>query len=594
MTEYYIPMKTNTHGDALAAAGLARLLDSADAPARIRAEGSYYVIEAQDVDEDKADVLRSKSLYKFLIDKEKAPPSLPAYDLQASRAVEQQKSARRNEINDRKKNQGKSKDSEFQEQLKETARDPEYALYNAFKIMQVHMGANKALKAIHIQNKQLMKQILDEFRKPDRKLPKVELGASHNQLMNPLMAKGCYSLKPSTTARGNPGIAKTDDSEFIQYLRYGGYFSVAVPYLLHSSGYKRRLRRSCDLRMLVPMPVDISLAALEAVIAKLRSGQLVVGRRLKRDVLAALALAELLVEHSEFVSSSNTEFPGLSLSGRTPAEIISGLYVAHYMNTSQLGRNVSELAFVGLPSWFRICSKEDAYAWLGILSEHRKVARALDERVSEEIGLLQQYRCVLQTREDEAFLSFLEFAASYGAYWMSATNNPNKKRMSRLSTSNIERMAKSMAPEIAGILQDPGFQSIARAIRKSTVNAQAQKAMGKKPWREIRYGLIAELNRKRFVKEELLEALGTFIAQYNSENARQREIQKSLEAAPTNVSTQDMESFVRLVDDIDNPALIGSLLCAYATCRETGEAEEESCHHRGAVCRARHTPLLDK
>jgi len=568
MTEYYIPMKTNTHGDALAAVGLAKLLDSTEVQARIRAENSYYVIEAQAVDENQADELRCKSLYKFLVEdtqKEEAPRGLPHYDYQTKQAVEQQKSARRKEIHDNKKNLRMQKDPEFQKQLKETARDPEYALYNAFKIMQVHMGANKALKAIHIQNKQLMKQILDEFRKPDSKLPKVELGASHNQLMNPLMAKGCYSLKPSTTARGNPGIEETGDNEYIQYLRYGGYFSVAVPYL-----------NDGDLRMLVPMPVDISLAALEAVISELRSGQLVVGRKLKLDVLAALALAELLIKHSEFVFSSNAQFPELSLAGRTPAEVISGLYVAHYMKTSQFGRNVSELAFVGLPSWFRICSKEDAYAWLGILSEHRKVVRALDERVSEEIGLLQQYRRVLQTREDEAFLSFLEFAASYGAYWMSATNNPNKRRMSRLSTSNIERMAKSMAPEIAGILQDPGFQSIARAIRKSTVNAQAQKAMGKKPWREIRYGLIAELNRKRFVKEELLEALGTFIAQYNSENARQREIQKSLEAAPANVSTQDMESFVRLVDDIDNPALIGSLLCAYATCRETGEAEEES------------------
>ncbi|MGB9588736.1 MAG: hypothetical protein ACPL7O_11210, partial [Armatimonadota bacterium] len=274
--------------------------------------------------------------------------------------------------------------------------------------------------------------------------------------------------------------------------------------------------------------------------------------------------------------SPDEQFPGLSLVGRIPAEVISGLYVAHYMKTSQFGKNVSELAFVGLPSWFKICSKEDADAWLDILSEHRKVVQRLDEKISEEIGLLQQYRRLLQKREDEAFLSFLEFAASYGAYWMSATNNPNKRRMSRLSTSNIERMAKSMAPEIAKILQDPGFQSIARAIRKSTVSAQAQKAMGSKPWREIRYGLIAELNRKRFVKEELLEALGTFIAQYNSENARQREIQKSLKAAPANVSTQDMESFVRLVDEIGNPALIGSLLCAYGTCRETGEPEEES------------------
>lgn len=572
MTKYYIPRRTNTHADALAAAGLAKLLDSIDEPARIRAEGMYYVIEAQDVDEDKAEELQYRPLYKFLAvdeDKGEAPPGLPVYELQDKRAVERQKSARRKEINDsRKKSQGKSENSEFEEQLKETAPDPEYRLYNVFKMMQVYGGANKAAEAIRTHKKELVKKTLDEFRKAGGELPELELGATNNQLMNPLMAKGCYALKPSTTTRGNPGIAETDDRQYIQYLRYGGYFSIAVPYV-DGAG---------NVRMLTPAPADISLVALETIIGELRSGQLLNGQKLKlngqklkRDVLVALGLAELLIRHSEFESSPNMQFEGLSLLGRTPAEVISGLYVAHYMKTSQFGKNVSELVFVGLPSWFKICSKGDADAWLGILSEHKEIVRKLDEGISEEIGLLQQYRRILQMREDEAFLSFLEFAANYGAYWMSATNNQNKRSMYRLSTLNIERMAKSMAPEIARILQDPGFKSIARAIRKSTVSVQAQKAMNKKPLREIRYGLVAELNRKRFVKEELLEALGTFITQYNSENARLRELQKQ---APRNVSTQDMESFARLVDEIGNPALIGALLCAYGTCRETGEPEE--------------------
>lgn len=569
MTEYYIPMKTNTHGDALAVVGLAKLLDSIDAPARIRTEGSYYVVEARDVDEAQASELQSKSLYKFLVvdeQKDEAPETVPAYNWQASRVVEEQKSERRKEIMAiQQQNRGMRKDQELQQQLKETAQDPEYRLYNVFKLMQVYSGANKALVAVRTQKKELMKRIFDELRKANGKLPKIELGASHNQLMNPLMAKGCYSPKPSGTVRRNPGIGETGDNEYIQYLRYGGYFSVAVPHM--SKG---------GLRVLIPAPADISLVALETVIGELRSNRFLVGRKLKLDVLAALGLAELLIRHSEFEDSSSGQFPELSLCGRTPAEIISGIYVTYYMSTSRYGRSISELTFVGLPGWFQISSKQDADAWLSILAEHRKVIQGLDEKVSEEIGLLEQYRRMLQIRENEAFLSLLEFASSYGAYWMSATNNPKKSRMSRLSTSNIERMAKSMAPEIAKILQDPGFQSIARAIRKSTVSAQAQKAMGSKPWREIRYGLIAELNRKRFVKEELLEALGTFIAQYNSENARQREIQKSLKAAPANVSTQDMESFVRLVDEIGNPALIGSLLCAYGTCRETGEPEEES------------------
>lgn len=201
----------------------------------------------------------------------------------------------------------------------------------------------------------------------------------------------------------------------------------------------------------------------------------------------------------------------------------------------------------------------------------------LQERNSTEAGLLKQYRLSLQNQERDALERLIEFIGRYGAYWMSAMDDRGRSFMARLTTTNIERMAQHMAADLSAILADPGFRAVARAIRKATVSAQAQNALAlqsppkaDKPWREIRYGLIAELDRKRVVQEEFVESLSGFIAAYNRENARAREKQK---AAPRNVTTEEIEALIRLIDERGS-VLVGSVLCAYGTCREPKEADE--------------------
>ena len=124
----------------------------------------------------------------------------------------------------------------------------------------------------------------------------------------------------------------------------------------------------------------------------------------------------------------------------------------------------------------------------------------------------------------------------------------------------------SIAPNLTEILSDSGFQEVATAVRKATVSAQAQKAMKKPDYREIRYDLFHELRRKRSLPGTgpLMEAVADFISKYNAENARRREMGKF---APRNVTTDEFSAFASLVERY-GASLVGALLCAYGSCRE--------------------------
>lgn len=128
------------------------------------------------------------------------------------------------------------------------------------------------------------------------------------------------------------------------------------------------------------------------------------------------------------------------------------------------------------------------------------------------------------------------------------------------------------APKLTEILSDAGFQAVAAAVRKATVSAQAQKAMKRQDYREIRYDLLHELRRKRGLPgvAPLIEVVSDFVSLYNSENARRREMGKP---APRNVTTEEFSSFAALVEQY-GASMVGALLCAYGSCREPRDEEE--------------------
>ncbi len=376
------------------------------------------------------------------------------------------------------------------------------------------------------------------------------------QLFTPTAAKGYCRLKPDSTDRND----KTKDrwaDPLVEWLRYRGYFRVACAFF-----------RDSDVRLLCPIPRDISMRALESLARELRRDG-APGDPPKLDSLAVLRMAELLVRHSEEYHDPDAEpWPGVSLAGRTPAAAISGVAVTHYQSLGQ-SRAVSAMATLALPGWFPIRGREDAHTWRAILDEHQKVIRGLRDDHSDEIGLLLLYRRFLERREVSAARALVEFMERYGPFVIRARGQGRQVRSFR--TDHFRETVKDMDTTLTEILDDTGFKAVASAVRRATVSAQALKAMNRPEYREIRYDLLPELRRKRSLPgvAPFMESVADFVASYNVENARRREMGKQ---APRNVTTEELSAFARLVER-HGTSLVGALLCAYGSCGEPREGE---------------------
>ena len=557
-TAFLVPSSTGTHGDVLVAAGLADLLGSMPGAGVVRireAEIGFAVSVPGRVDLDR---LPQHPGYPFLRVKPTAAVPRGAVDV-VEYQNEKAKADRRKQA---RSGAGKRRRGRVEPQtdqaIQEEAPREDWLLLQVLNSLQGDETSNRVHAAIVGRApdrwRDEMARSLIAYRGGEPS--GLDWKVTTVQLFTPTAAKGYSRLKPDSTDRND----KTKDrwaDPLVEWLRYRGYFRVACPFF-----------RGKDIRLLCPVPRDISVRALESLARELRRGG-VSGGPPKLDALAVLRVAELLVRHSEEYHDADLEpWPGLSLAGKTPAAAISGVMVTHYQSLGQ-SRAVSAMATLALPGWFRIRDRGDADIWLAILDEHQRAVRGLQDDHSDEIGLLLLYRRFLERRERTAAWALVEFMEHYGAFVIRARERQRRVRSFR--TDYFRETVKDMDTTLTEILDDIGFRAVAAAVRRATVSAQALKAMKRPDYREIRYDLLPELRRKRSLPgvAPLMEGVADFLASYNAENARRREMGKN---APRNVTTEELSGFARLVEQ-HGTSLVGALLCAYGSCREPREGE---------------------
>jgi hypothetical protein len=311
------------------------------------------------------------------------------------------------------------------------------------------------------------------------------------------------------------------------------------------------------------------MGALKEICGELRQAG-VFGGPPKLDSLTTLRLAEILIQRSEeYHATDVTPIAGLALFGQSPTQVISGISITQYQSLGS-AKAVSSMAVLAILGWFVLNTPTDAAAFLSILEEHQRVVRSLQDDHSDEIGLLIQYRRSLELRGEDSILTLVDFMSRYGALVL--RGREQKRRIAQFSTDNFKRLLMQNAPKLTPVLNDPGFQAVAAAIRSATVNAQAQKAMNRPDYREIRYDLLPELRRKSTLpgNPPLIQTLSDFISKYNVENARRRELNKS---APRNITTDEFSSLIVLIET-HSAVTVGPMLCAYGTCRVSRDRDE--------------------
>ena len=131
-------------------------------------------------------------------------------------------------------------------------------------------------------------------------------------------------------------------------------------------------------------------------------------------------------------------------------------------------------------------------------------------------------------------------------------------------------------PELSRILETPGFQNVAYAIRQSTVIAQYRRGQGDRRY-TVRYGLGADLARQANYPGEFVAALSEFLRKYNAESAQVMGHRPG--PYRRNIQTSDIDDVVSLVDRYGAP-LICSLLVAYGYARSPRRdaTQEDSTH----------------
>jgi len=312
------------------------------------------------------------------------------------------------------------------------------------------------------------------------------------------------------------------------------------------------------VRLLCPVPKNIEAGAMMDVVAQLRQAR-IFGSAPKIDCIATLELARLLIQH----------FREHKLMLMEPEALVGSIAIANYQSMGQ-AKAVTAIDTLSLPGWFSLNTEADANLWLTTLEEHLTVLHRLRDDHSDEIGLILAYRRFLERRGPRAVFTLLDFMEQYGIFLLRERASDPDSRRKQFQTDHLEAILNQQ-DEYKRVINNAGFKAVAAAIRGATVTAQSRKA-NKQDFRDIRYDLLPELRRKRSLPGvgPFLESVSEFIASYNAESARRLEAakEKGVRLSGTKrLTAEEMESFAQLLLEHKDAAVVGAMLCAYATCR---------------------------
>lgn len=370
------------------------------------------------------------------------------------------------------------------------------------------------------------------------------------QLFNPVSGKGVNRPKPD----GAPVNSAPDKLRnwFEEWMKYRAFSKCSLAFMFGNEGK--------DSKVLVLAPKNIGPTSLEKIQKELLTKRFYGSVNL--DIHAVLTLTEVIIKNSqEFCGQAS----GISLLRKTPRHIIAGLYQAYFKSLGSASA-LMNVSFLGVPDWFPITSKTDAEYWLEIIAEHKHCLNSLKEKYSDDIPVLIVYRTFLSTGD---FMDALEFFVLYAIHYMK--KKAANEWVEPFTVKNLGRLF--MANEnIQEVIKDEGFQNLATAIRKSTVNQQIAKGKTGKSDYEIQYGLAQEWKRRMHDKNELIVTIAEFAQKYNAENAKRLEQGK---ASRRRLTEEDINRVFALIEKTNNPKLVGSLLLAYGYAKASNEDQQD-------------------
>jgi hypothetical protein len=544
-----------SYSDTLATWGMARVLEEAyggagKARVRIRSEGGCFLLEVEGFELSPG---HPAPLYPYVkVDAGKEAPA-GAFDYE-----EQKKREREFQELQGNRPRGVAADSldpDTRARIEAARPHRDLPLFKAMRALKGLDGWNSVHMALRSHLKELawadVVAALDAWapegagrRRRVSARPWTEL-VSALSMFNPECMKGTNRLKPDGVRLENQKSTLLDE-----WLKYVGFYSFATAQVGKDF-----------TRIVVVCPQDVDLSSAQQILERFRARPLALFP-IKGEIFAVLQYTQTLLEHFEAVAAAGSIWEGLL--GRRPRDVVAGLQVAFFESMGKSSA-VTRLSFLSLPGWFPVSSRQDAEAFLSILEEHKGCVATLDERHSDEVGLLHRYREFLSS---EDLWLLLDFLVDFGSHVLRKMD----RRPRQFTIPNVERQVLGMKADLEPVVTHDGFRNVARAIRKATVSEQYWKSKNRQVY-EVHYGLFQELKRKCRFRDEFVAALSGFIQEYNAETARAQETGRTAGRPRPRVTTEDLDGVIQLIDR-HGSELVGMLLLAYGSARESQEAEE--------------------
>ena len=556
----YIRKTDHTYANLLEAYGLANLIQKIDENAIIRFDDTSAQIILSLIQPISSETIKKLSYFQIVKFIKNRPKTLEPEGIGKNffNYPEQRdfRKARREETDKAYKDKDLKKiDGAFEKRLKEISEkyennegipwEQEFDIYgqmisnpySSFTKLYNNLALNKSHFSI------LVETIFDKYSKSNfeyllkkNKELKLTHDISQLQLLNP--SKGNGLNKPKASGLGSSNISTNWIGEILKIS--GALNSMLCQNVKVGSSY--------DLKVFVPEFNNISQSSKSRIISKLKR-ETKSYSPVKLDVINILKLLKTFIE-------TNKEYKNGKL-----RDTVRGL---HSVYQKDLGNNkaVTNIAFINTPEFILVDSKNTGKKWLNLLSEHQKIIGGIEERGDAIQGLIA-YRNFLSGSDINSFFKFIYWYGAHLIHELSLDHyNVTPFRVDSLNMlfECLEQSIKSKHDNMKfqKIITDEGFQSVASAIRKSTISLMYTPKDQRKY--EVRYGFARRLQNKSKTNEELVTFISDFIASFNTERARKSETGKAYQKP---IREDVLIKFYQLIDEVNDSKMLGAMLAAY-------------------------------
>lgn len=560
---FKVVKEAQTYADTLEAYGLAHFVSKTlvgqSHKITIHDKGTYYeIVSNKPVTEDILKQLNYRFVLPFLKkDETPPPPSNNFYDYplqrdlrkqrkkEVERAVKEYKAEelkkRLKEIAEKYKSEGSVALRDEHDVFAQLVSNPYAAyskLYNAFNDNQAYYKELvKVVLSEYLTNGESMHNEYNKLVKEKKII--VEEKATMLQLLNPNQGKGLNKAKASGMSVSNlKGNWIKETMKVLGALNHGMICQSV------------KVGSSYDLKIFVPAFNNISIDEKQKLLLSFKRNAKS-NTPIKLDILNTLNIIQLFIEN-------DATYKG---------KVKDTLLGLHTVYQKDLGQNkaVVNIGFLETPDFISITDDDTGDDWVEIIKDQKSLMNGITEQGDTTIGLLA-YRQFLNGSNINEYFKFNYWYASYLMHELS------NKKQTYVTTNKIETLNKIFRlMNFKSIIENEGFQSVAAAIRKSTVLLQYT-PKDKRRF-DVQYGLAQQLQNKSKSKDDLVTFIGEFIAKYNSDTARQRE--KTGKNLRANVKDKELADFFELADQVDAKVL-GAMLAAYGFALNKKELEKNN------------------